>query len=87
MVQVTIPVRAVGVSKNKKKMVNTFGNCIFHVYGEQTPLNRLLSFFGTSRDLANIINCAKFYIDRSRGYGGVEVQKSHVIPIGKRSRP
>jgi hypothetical protein len=43
MVQLAIPVRAVGVSKNKKK-VNTFGNCIFHVYGEQTPLNRLLSF-------------------------------------------
>jgi hypothetical protein len=38
MVQVAIPVRAVGVSKNRKK-VNTFGNCIFHVYGEQTPLN------------------------------------------------
>ena len=44
MVQVAIPVRAVGVSKNKKK-VNTFSNCIFHVYGEQTPLNRLFSFF------------------------------------------
>jgi hypothetical protein len=43
MVQVTIPVWAVGVSKNKKQ-VNTFGNCIFHVYGEETPLNRLLSF-------------------------------------------
>jgi hypothetical protein len=40
-VQVAIPVRAVGVSKNKKKGKH-FGNCIFHVYGEQTPLNRLL---------------------------------------------
>jgi hypothetical protein len=27
-----------------KEKINTFGNCIFHVYGEQTPLNRLLSF-------------------------------------------
>jgi hypothetical protein len=44
MVQLAIPVRAVGVSKNKKSKVNTFGNCIFHVYGEQTLLNRLLSF-------------------------------------------
>jgi hypothetical protein len=44
MVQLAIPVRAVGVSKNNRKEVNTFGNCIFHVYGEQTPLNRLLSF-------------------------------------------
>jgi hypothetical protein len=45
MVQMAIAVRAVGVRKNKKKKVNTSGNCIFHVYGEQTPLNRLLSFF------------------------------------------
>jgi hypothetical protein len=37
------PFGAVGVRKNKEK-VNTSGNCIFHAYGEQTPLNRLLSF-------------------------------------------
>jgi hypothetical protein len=43
LVQVAIADGAVEVRKNKKK-VNTFGNCIFHVYGEQTPLNRLLSF-------------------------------------------
>jgi hypothetical protein len=43
MVQVAIPVRAVGFPKNKKR-VNTSGNCIFHVYREPTPLNRLLSF-------------------------------------------
>jgi hypothetical protein len=43
MVQLAIPVRAVGLSKNKKK-VNTVGNCIFHVYGEQISLNRLVSF-------------------------------------------
>jgi hypothetical protein len=87
MVQVAIPVRAVGVRKNKKKVnMRSSGNCIFHVYGEQTPLNRLLSFFCTSRDLADVINCAKFHIDRSRGYGVAGVQKSHV-PIGKWSRP
>jgi hypothetical protein len=44
MVQVSFAVRAVGFPKNKKK-VNTSGNCIFHVCGEQTPLNRLLSCF------------------------------------------
>jgi hypothetical protein len=86
MVQVSSPVRAVGFRKNEQRKANTSGNCIFHVYGEQTPLNRLLSFFAHGRDLANIINCAKFHIDRSRGYGGEGVQKSHV-PIGKRSRP
>jgi hypothetical protein len=43
MVQVAILVRAVDVSQNQKK-VNSFGNCIFHVYGVQTPLNRLLPF-------------------------------------------
>jgi hypothetical protein len=81
MVQLAIPVRAVGVSKNKmKKRVSTFGNCIFHVYGEQTPLNRLLSFFGTSHDLADVINSAKFHIDRSRGLrrgGGPKIACSH----------
>jgi hypothetical protein len=85
MVQVDVAVRAVGLPKNKKR-VNTSGNCIFHVYGEQTPLNRLLSFFGASHDLADVINCAKFHINRSRGYGVAGVQKSHV-PIGKQSRP
>jgi hypothetical protein len=43
MAQVAIQVRAVGLPKNKKR-VNTYGNCIFHVCGERTPLKRLLSF-------------------------------------------
>jgi hypothetical protein len=80
MVQVAIPVRAVGLPENKKK-VNTSGNCIFHVYGEQTPTEPIVIIFGTSRDLVDLINCAKFHIDRSRGYGVAGVQKSHV-PIG-----
>jgi hypothetical protein len=44
MVQVAIPVRGAGFRKNNKKLVNISGNCIFHVDGEQTPQNRLLSF-------------------------------------------
>jgi hypothetical protein len=63
MVQVAIPVLAVGFRKNKEK-VNISGNCIFPAYGEQTSLNRLLSFLHIS-DLADVINCAKFRIDRS----------------------
>jgi hypothetical protein len=40
MVQGVIPVRAVGVRKNKKINMRSSGNCIFHVYGEeQSPLN------------------------------------------------
>jgi hypothetical protein len=50
------------------------------------PTEPIVIIFGTSRDLANIINCAKLHIDRSRGDGGAEVQKLHVF-IGKRSRP
>jgi hypothetical protein len=50
------------------------------------PTERMAIIFGTSRNLADVINCAKFHIDRPRGYGGAGIQKSHV-PIGKRSRP
>jgi hypothetical protein len=50
------------------------------------PTEPIVIIFGTSRDLADVINCANFHIGRSRGYGWAEVQKSHV-PIGKRSRP
>jgi hypothetical protein len=43
MVQIAFFVRSVGLSKNKKKKkVNTLRNRIFHLYGEKTPLNRLL---------------------------------------------
>jgi hypothetical protein len=40
MVQVAIPIRAVGFRKNKKEVYFTYMGI-----GEQTPLNRLLSFF------------------------------------------
>jgi hypothetical protein len=33
-----------GPEEFKKKLINTSGNCIFQAYGEQTPLNSLLSF-------------------------------------------
>jgi hypothetical protein len=47
MVQVDIPVRIVGVQKNKKKNkvnMRSSGNCIFHSYGEQTRLDRVLGY-------------------------------------------
>jgi hypothetical protein len=47
---------------------------------------QIVVMFCTSRGLADIIYCAKFHIDWSRGYGVAGVQKWHV-PIGKRSRP
>jgi hypothetical protein len=65
--------------------VNTSGNCISRIWGAD-PTELIVIIFGTSRDLTDVINCAKFHIDRSRGYGGAGVQKSHVA-IGKRSRP
>jgi hypothetical protein len=44
------------------------------------PIEPIVIIFGTSRDLADIINCAKFHIDRSRGYGvggGPKIACSH----------
>jgi hypothetical protein len=46
MVQVPIPVQAVGVRKNKKRVnMRSSSNCILHINSEQNPLNRLLSLF------------------------------------------
>jgi hypothetical protein len=73
----SFPVRAVTFPKIKKRK---------GIYGEQTPVSRLLSFFCASSDFADVINCAKVHIDRSRGYGWTGVQKSHA-PIRKWSRP
>jgi hypothetical protein len=76
---VAIPVRAVEFPKNKKKKVNNFGNCIFHVYAEQTPLNRLLSFLA-HRVTSPTLSIAKFLIDRSRDLrwgGGPKIACSH----------
>jgi hypothetical protein len=42
---------------------------ISRAYGEQTPLKRFFIILRTSLDLADVINFAKFHIDRSRGYG------------------
>jgi hypothetical protein len=72
MVQVAIPVQAVGVQKNKKRQTRRVTVYFTHMgIGEPTPLNRLLSFFAHHAILP-------------LQWGGV--QKSHV-PIGKRSRP
>jgi hypothetical protein len=86
MVQIAFFVRSVGLSKNKKKKgKHSSLPYISPIWGED-PTEQIVIIFGTSRDLADVINCAKFHIDRSRGYDGPDVQKSHV-PIGKRSRP
>jgi hypothetical protein len=60
-------------------------NYISRIWGAD-PTEPIVINFCTSRDLADLINCAKFHFDRSRGYGVAGVQKSHV-PMGKRSRP
>jgi hypothetical protein len=79
-------VRAVGVRENKKKVnMRSSGNCVFHTYGGADPTEPIIIFF-TSRDLADVINCAKFNIDRSRVTVWRGSKKSHVL-IGKRSCP
>jgi hypothetical protein len=86
MVHVAIPVRVVGLPKNKTKIgQHVWQLYISRIWGAD-PTKPIVIIFGTSRELADVINCAKFHIDRSRGYGGAGVQKSHV-PMGKRSRP
>jgi hypothetical protein len=77
MVQLAFPVRAVGVSKNEKKG-NTFGK-IFHVYGEQTPLNRLLSFLAhrvTSLTLSIVQN----FISIGEGVTAGRGSKNRMLP-------
>jgi hypothetical protein len=78
MVQLAIPVRAVGVSKNKKK-ANTCGNCIFHVYGEQTPLNRLLSFFA-HRVTSPTLSIVQNFISIGKGVTAGRVSKNRMFP-------
>jgi hypothetical protein len=82
MVLVVFAVRAVKVRKNKKKKGNTSGNCISRIW-RADPTEPAAIIFGTSRDLAGIINCAKFHIDQSMGYGGAGVQESRVL-VGTR---
>jgi hypothetical protein len=47
------------------------------------PTEPIVVIFGTSRDLADLINCAKFHIDGSKDYGVAGVQKSHMFPYRK----
>jgi hypothetical protein len=84
MVQVAIPVRAVGLPKNKKRQ--TLLVTVYFTYMGCRPHRTDCYHFCTSRDLVDVINCAEFHNDRSRGYGEARVQKSHA-PIGKRNRP
>jgi hypothetical protein len=79
MVQAAISVRAVGVSKNKKKGINTSRNCIFHVYGEQTPLNRLLSFL-THRVTSRLLSFVQNFISIGQGVTAGRGSKNRMFP-------
>jgi hypothetical protein len=46
----------------------------------------IATIFGTWRILTDVINRAKFNLDRLRGFGWAGARKSHVC-IGKRGRP
>jgi hypothetical protein len=86
MVPMVIAVRAIGIRKNKNgKGKHLRQLYISRIWGADS-IEPIVIICVTSRDLADVINCAKFHIDRSRGYGGARVQKSHV-PIGEWSRP
>jgi hypothetical protein len=78
MVQLAIPVRAVGVSKNKKK-VNTFGNSIFHIYGEQAPLNRVLSFLA-HRVISPTLSIVQNFISIGQGVTAGRGSKTRMFP-------
>jgi hypothetical protein len=41
---------------------------IFHLYGEPPLANPIVIIFGMFNGLADVINCAKFQNDRSRGF-------------------
>jgi hypothetical protein len=43
------------------------GNCIFHVYRGADPTEPIVIIVCTSCDLTDVVNWAKFHIDRSRG--------------------
>jgi hypothetical protein len=79
MVQVAFPVRAVGFRKNRKIEINTSGNCIFHAYGEQTPLNRLVSFLAHHVTSPTLLLCKISYrsVKGLRWDGGPKVACSH----------
>jgi hypothetical protein len=78
MVQVSFPVRAIGFRKKKEK-VNTSVNCIFHVYGEQTPLNRLLSFFA-HRVASPTLSIVQNFILIGQGVSMMRGSKNRMFP-------
>jgi hypothetical protein len=41
---------------------------IFHLYGGAAPNQPIVIIFGMFSGLADVINCAKFQNDRSRGF-------------------
>jgi hypothetical protein len=59
---------------------------IFHLSVGPPPANRLQPFLGTSRNLADVTDGAKFHLDQLKGFGWAGARKSHVS-IGKRGRP
>jgi hypothetical protein len=44
---------------------------IFHLYGEPPLAHPIVTIFGMFSGLADVINCAKFQNDRSRGFCSV----------------
>jgi hypothetical protein len=44
---------------------------IFHLYGDAAPTHPIVTIFGMFSGLADVINCAKFQNDRSRGFCSV----------------
>jgi hypothetical protein len=44
---------------------------IFHLYGASSPTHPIVTIFGMFSGLTDVINCAKFQNDRSRGFCSV----------------
>ena len=79
-------VTSVGESGKKLKIKTKKKVLIFHVLFQALPYGRLAQILGyVFVDLVDVINCAKFYRNRLRGFDSVRGQ-SLTIPIGLRYR-
>jgi hypothetical protein len=72
-------------TRNKGICKKSFSGYISPICGA-TPSQLIPTIFGTSRNLADIINRAKFQVDWLRGFGWAGTRKS-LVSIGKRGRP
>ena len=50
---------------------------IFHLFAQKPPRRRIYTKFGIERRLADVITCAKFFVDRFRGFDSVGGQNLH----------